>query len=224
MRVESVTSSLRGLSLSVGLSLSSSSASIICASLSRSSGRGVTHRLLRLAEWPIQASHGHREIIALELGDPVRRGKALHLRGILGEPLHKGVHRNARLERLIPQLREDARRVAHAQLRQPGVDVRQLLVEAVHLALGASKAGHPGLHGVGELGAVDVVRGVGEELHRGRQVADAADEFAAVEALERGVERVEPGGTGLHPLKRGGGDLQLGTLRGEVIDHGPGDL
>ena len=166
MRVESVTGGLRSLGLSLGLSLSSSSPSVVRASLSCGGGGSVTHRLLRLAERPIQAGHRHRKIVAGQFPQPVRGSQLLHLGRVLGEPLHKRVHRHARLERFIAQLREDARRVAHAELCQPGVDVRQLLVEAIHLALGASKAGNPRFHGVGEPGAADIVRRVRKELHR----------------------------------------------------------
>ena len=53
---------------------------------------------------------------------------------------------------------------------------------------------------------------------------DAADEFAAVQALEGRVEGGQSGGTGAHPFEGCGGDLQLGALRREVVDHGPGYL
>ena len=131
VRVESVTSGLRSLSLSVGLSLSGSGPSVVRASLGCGSSGRTLHPGLHLGKRAVHAFHRGCHLPGRQLAEPICCGELLDLCGVLREQRDKVFERKPGRFGRVTDPDERLCRVSHRHLRNGAVQFLELRLNPV---------------------------------------------------------------------------------------------
>ena len=189
MRVESVTGGLRSLSLSVGLSLSSSRASVVRPGLSGCRCGRAFHACLDLAQRAVHALHRGCHLPGRQLAEPICCGELLDLCGVLREQRDKVFERKPGRFGRVTDPDKRLCRVRHRHLRNGAVQFRELRLNTVQVRLGPEEVGEEVIAGVATDPRVEAAGDFREDVERRRQVADVLRDVLALKGLEHRVQR-----------------------------------